>query len=307
TAALKLVETIFNQGYDLGEFLNSLTEHFRNILVVKATNQIDLLEGLESYGPKYQETAQSFTQIDILRLIKLSSETSYQIKRSSNPKMILEMLLVKMVKMEKSVELNQLLTYINKLNNPPVSNSGGSAKSSEKLRLSEMNADLPASKDSDKVVKDKNANEYGSQTVKGDEELICGEEAEIATLGQIKDKWSEIIDEVRNKKIHLGSFLNEGYPTNMHDGILEISFGNENGFHINSINQNKQLIQNVIFNQTGIRLKIQCKKNDSAEFKEIILNHKPEIDSQKQADDDNSLQIPIVKKVIELFDGEIVR
>ena len=79
-------------------------------------------------------------------------------------------------------------------------------------------------------------------------------------LEKIKNDWSEIIDAVKSKKIHLGSFLNEGYPTGVHDRTLEISFGKENGFHINTINQNRQLIQEIILEKTGFKLKINCKK-----------------------------------------------
>jgi len=84
----------------------------------------------------------------------------------------------------------------------------------------------------------------------------------VVSLEKIKDEWAEIIDAVKSKKIHLGSFLNEGYPTGVHDRTLEISFGKENGFHINTINQNRQLIQEIILEKTGFKLKINCKKNE---------------------------------------------
>ena len=139
----------------------------------------------------------------------------------------------------------------------------------------------------------------------------------VVSLEKIKNDWSEIIDAVKSKKIHLGSFLNEGYPTGVHDGTLEISFGKENGFHINTIKQNRQLIQEIILEKTGFKLKINCKKNESEEFnkalKEQRVNDEPEVQEiqeikvQEVTDDKNTLQIPIVKKVIELFDGEIVR
>ena len=98
--------------------------------------------------------------------------------------------------------------------------------------------------------------------------------------------------------------------------LLFISFGKENGFHINTINQNKQLIQEVILEKTGFKLKINCKKNESEEFNKALKereNDEPEVQEiqeikvQEVTDDKNTLQIPIVKKVIELFDGEIVR
>ncbi len=305
-AGLNLVGKVFKQGYDLAEFLNGLTEHFRNILVLKATNKMDLLEGLETFGPKFQETSKYFTETDLLRLIKLSSETSYQIKRSSNPKIILEMLLVKMIQMEKSVELDRLLTHIDELKKSTSSTSGNSIESSGNLKLSDYNSGLSSIKQVVPVVNDKIATIQSNQTVQKVGKPVPNDEVEIASLGIIKEKWSAIIEEVRSKKIHLGSFLNEGYPTKIQDGILEVSFGKENGFHINTINQNKQLIQTVICNQTGLIIKIHCKKNESEEFKGIIANNKPETTNPNQTENESTLQIPIIKKVIEMFDGEIV-
>ena len=57
---LQLVEKIFNHGYDMAEFLNGLAEHFRNMLIVRATDNLDLLEGMETYGEKYKEAARGF-------------------------------------------------------------------------------------------------------------------------------------------------------------------------------------------------------------------------------------------------------
>ncbi|MFQ5602180.1 MAG: DNA polymerase III subunit gamma/tau [bacterium] len=306
TAVLNLVNSVFAQGFDLSEFLNGLTEHFRNVLVLKNTQQTAFLEGLEAFEKRYTETAQAFSDTDLLRLIKMSSETSYQIKRSSNPKIVLEMLLIKMINLEKSVDLERLLTEISDFKSSSVS------KPLEKSAMPygvvhDHPAGVPVIKNVTTSASSERKKENGNDASHASVSAGQTDEAAAASLGKIKEKWSEIVEEVRSKKIHLGSFLNEGYPTHFHDGILEISFGKENGFHINAINQNKLLIQEVILKLTGIKLQIHCKKNDSEEFKEILSKHKPDSVAERPVEDESSLQIPIIKKVIELFDGEIVR
>ncbi len=52
---------------------------------------------------------------------------------------------------------------------------------------------------------------------------------------------------------------------------------------------------------------IHCRKNESEEFREILAKHRPEFQAEPASNDDNGLKIPIIKKVIEMFDGEIVR
>jgi len=319
-AGLRLVEKIFNHGYDMAEFLNGLAEHFRNMLIVRATDSVDLLEGMETYEEKYKEAAQSFSETDLLRLIQLATDTAYQVKRSSNPKLLLEMLIVKMIKMSKSVELDDLLTNLSNLEKTSESKPETSSKVVDKPEQPQVKTiktepvEIPQEKS---VVKDGNVDYKAPQEVSQNQNPETPDMNAVVSLEKIKNEWTEIIDAVKSKKIHLGSFLNEGYPTGVHDRTLEISFGKENGFHINTINQNRQLIQEIILEKTGFKLKINCKKNESEEFnkalKEQRVNDEPEVQEiqeikvQEVQDDANTMQIPIVKKVIELFDGEIVR
>jgi len=317
---LQLVEKIFNHGYDMAEFLNGLAEHFRNMLIVRATDSVDLLEGMETYGEKYKEAAQSFSETDLLRLIQLATDTAYQVKRSSNPKLLLEMLIVKMIKMGKSVELDDLLNNLSNLESASESKPETSTKvvdKPEQPQVKTVQAEPIEIRQEKPVVKDGNGDYKAPQKTPENQNPEPPNVNAVVSLEKIKDEWAEIIDAVKSKKIHLGSFLNEGYPTGVHDRTLEISFGKENGFHINTINQNRQLIQEIILEKAGFKLKINCKKNESEEFnkalKEQRVNDEPEVQEiqeikvQEVTDDKNTLQIPIVKKVIELFDGEIVR
>ncbi|MFQ5652116.1 MAG: hypothetical protein ACE5IY_19475, partial [bacterium] len=130
----------------------------------------------------------------------------------------------------------------------------------------------------------------------------------VVSLERIKTEWLKIVDGVKNRKIHLGSFLNEGYPTSLHDEILEISFGKDAGFHMKTVETNKSIVQEVIFEQTGFRLRIRCHKNESDEFNQMVTQRRPEaVAAEQPAEEEDVLQIPIVKKVIEVFDGELVK
>jgi DNA polymerase-3 subunit gamma/tau len=302
---LQLVERIFHQGCDIAEFLNGLTEHFRNMLVLKTTNNAELIEGLESYAPRYQEAAKSFSEYDLLRFIKMSSETANGVKRAANPKMMLELLLVKMIKMEKSVELDELLNQLQGIKPTPKSSTGGSGPATHLASYSALPTEGNPIIQANPIIKDKT--DPGQSLDKSNDGPNGVQKLTDVSLTQIKEKWADIIGEVKGKRIHLGSFLNEGYPTDLQNGVLEISFGKENGFHINALNQNKMLIENAILIQTGFKLRVQCKKNERADFKEILLNHRPVVaEAAKTIDEESMRQSPIVQKVIEVFDGEIV-
>ncbi|MFQ5636976.1 MAG: DNA polymerase III subunit gamma/tau [bacterium] len=311
-AALKLVEDVFKQGYDIGDFLNGLVEHFRNMLVLKATGNVLHIEGGETYVAKYREVEASFSDSDLLRLISLASETSGQIKRSSNPKLLLEVLLLKMLKMDKSVELSQLLTLIGDLKSSSFSpESSPTSKASSEIKTA--SADAPKSPEVKVQKKESKGNgiQSGAIPILVEKERAVVEqpavENNIVSLSKIQELWPQIIDAVKSQKIHLGSFLNEGYPTAVHEGALEISFGKNNGFHISTINSNKRLIQEIISKIVGFRLQIACQRSDKDNLNELCEDSMPPLQQEKQGEREPDLQVPILKKVIEAFDGEIVK
>ncbi len=357
SGGLSVVEDIFSRGYNMAEFLNGLAEHFRNILVVSATGKTELLEGLETYNARYLEAASGFSETDLLRLIQLCTETAYQVKRSSSPKLLLEMALVKMIKMDSSVQISTLISSLNNLGGVQAGTSGESqtktasppATATQSATHSLTKASTRPEEISVPVVRPAKATstapaEHGSAAVRIQQiKPVLGnatahpaplpvapdpgsnqqqnvavqqspgqptndDDTRIVSLEKIKSDWQKIVDDVKVRKIHLGSFLNEGFPTAIHDNRLEISFSGDNGFHMKTVEQNKAIVQEVIHLHTGLQLRLQCHKNESDEFNQVISQRSPVASRPEQpASNDAVLEIPMVKKVIEAFDGEFVQ
>ena len=337
---LQLIDSLYRQGVDLGEFLNGLVEHLRDLLVLKATGDLTLIEGGDSYAAKFEESKDGFSDLDLLRLIRLASETAGQIKRSPNPKMLLEVLFLQMARMDRSVELDDLLRQLNQLGTPsggpPV--SGGPKPETEGTTkgTSSGATAVPVSTQA-AAFSPKRAPEGGLRVREpGPASTLSGaraaresteapkpeappaqqsrsaepsaSDAAAPELTEVQRAWEQIVDAVKAKKIHIGSFLNEGYPTASHDGVLQISFGKENGFHMDRVSQHRRLIEEVIEQVIGVRFQIKCIKDDSKSFKQIIETSQPEPEESKpDLTQPQDLQIPILKKVIEIFDGEVVR
>ena len=112
---ISLVEEIISHGYDIKEFLSGLNEHLRNFLIALTTKSTQLIETAEVYKKRYQSDAEHFSESDLLRLIKIVTETENSIKWSQQPRFKLEVALIQMVKMENSVQISELLTKIDEL------------------------------------------------------------------------------------------------------------------------------------------------------------------------------------------------
>lgn len=113
---LRLIEQLIQQGYNLDEIALGIIEHLRNLLMVKAAPEApDLLDTAAVDLERYQAQAVHFQEEDLLRLMRLASEMEEAIKNSALPKIQLEMGIVRMIRLESSVLLTDVLKKLAEL------------------------------------------------------------------------------------------------------------------------------------------------------------------------------------------------
>ena len=112
---LQLVHHVVRSGYDLQEFLVGLAEHLRNLLVARSLDGSALEEVATSTQERYAAEAERFGEADLLRLLSLAGDAEEDVKASSQPRLKLEMTLLKMAKMRRSADLQAVLQKIERL------------------------------------------------------------------------------------------------------------------------------------------------------------------------------------------------
>ena len=112
---LQLVEHIVREGYDLQEFLAGLAEHLRNLLVARTLEDDSLIEAATATRQRYAAASQHFSESDLLRLLMIVGDAEDAIKSSSQPRLKLEMALLKMASLTRSVDLRAALAKIDRL------------------------------------------------------------------------------------------------------------------------------------------------------------------------------------------------
>ena len=112
---LALVEEIVDRGYDAREFLTGLNEHLRNLLVAITGGAPHLIEAADSFRKRYMADAKIFKDSDILRLVAIVNETDDAVRWSQQPRYALEVGLLKMIKLDASVTIEQLLRQLDEL------------------------------------------------------------------------------------------------------------------------------------------------------------------------------------------------
>ncbi|WP_018127472.1 DNA polymerase III subunit gamma/tau [Balneola vulgaris] len=109
---LELINTLLQEGYDIQEFLIGLTEHLRNLYIAHHNEQLYLVEASEDTKQKYRETAPDFSRDDLMRMLHIVSEAQIKIKDAHQPRIQFEITLLKLIHMERSENLNELLAAL---------------------------------------------------------------------------------------------------------------------------------------------------------------------------------------------------
>jgi DNA polymerase-3 subunit gamma/tau len=112
---LHLVETLVRRGYDLQEFLAGLAEHYRGLYVAVSTGSADLVEADEATRARYLEAAAGLGEPDLLRALMVIDEAEREIKNSTQPRLKLELALLKLASLGRTADLHTLIRKLERL------------------------------------------------------------------------------------------------------------------------------------------------------------------------------------------------
>ena len=113
---LDLVDRVFGQGHDLEEIVLGILEHLRNLLVVKAAPDAEVLIGDAALAlDRFREQAGRFETEDLLRLSQQATQMEHSVKTSALPRVQLETGVVRMIRMARSVQLTDVMARLSEM------------------------------------------------------------------------------------------------------------------------------------------------------------------------------------------------
>lgn len=267
---VELVEEILNHGYDIKDFLTGLNEHFRNLLVVFTTESAQMLEVPEVYKKRYIEDAKHFSDNDLLRLVKIVSDTETSIKWVQQPRFKLEVALIQMIKMDNSVEIGKLLDQIEELKKKidsgikvegKVMASPPSSVTAHKL------TNIPPTRTSSMHI---GGYGFGAKNYESTSGLFSGKNfsnetssvaqsfspAKPISLDEAVAKWGIIVNEAGQNRVFLKTILSSSRIIDCSNGLLKISCLNES--HLEMLKKNRDYISDLAAQIYGIRVRLEA-------------------------------------------------
>jgi DNA polymerase III subunit gamma/tau len=279
---LKQLHDFVDSGHSITDFLTGFNKYIRNCILV-LSNQSELTEMSED-SIKWLHNQTKFNAMDLLRMVEIVMQVQTRLRFVQQPKIALETMFLKLSAMDSSIVISELLS------------KGVSSKS----YASVSNAS-PTPRISENPIK-KNAKSI--ESIKKPTKLDISTDSEIKhssansskiVLSQLKLKWPTIYENTDYFSAKIAHFLEDSEIVNIDNGKVYILLKNSNGFEQRSLKSDIPLIEKKLSELTGQRITVSI-KSDGAKVLPKKKKAKPE-----------DKEHPLTMKVIEMFEGEIIR
>lgn len=308
-AVLSVIDGVWRHGLEIRRFYADLLVHFYHLSVVNIGDHAGQLVDLPAHEVQQLKTqAQSIPSTFLLQILDLLFEAEPSIRMSSQPKMALEIVFMKVFQTPPVLPIETLIEKLDQLRTaePFVSTSTPvletESTSQEVLPVQKNQEEQPASKSGTTPPP---VNEEMSIPGKEDKtEELCDVSIDSATMksgSQIEwaQLWQALVTQVQGEKPSLAAFLNKCQIAPAVDQRMAVEVcGNQ--FTYNSIQKHLDYLESVCTNIANQRIQIYLTANCEDETEKLKARETAERLRQK------ALSHPLVMSSLELFNGKVV-
>lgn len=260
-AALVFVNEIVESGWDLRQFSKDLTEHFRNLFVIKNTAKpADAVNATVEELARLKGQADGFTQAILTEAIEALSVLNNEMRFASDPRLLLELALVKMTakpeRREQRAESKEA-----EPEKPAVSLREGANATTKQSQRGGSRPDEIAASPAPQAPR----NDIKAETPEPAKEQLAPHGSRLAAnkgseIDMIKRAWPAVTDAVKKKKMSAFANLLECRPIAVENGAVVLEFNAKAGIHKDRIESaaNKSFIEGIVRDITGKPFVIKC-------------------------------------------------
>jgi DNA polymerase-3 subunit gamma/tau len=250
--ALLGVERLAESGRDYTQFMRDLSAHLRHLFVVQTLGEVpDSFSVTAEHGDRLASQAERLSQGEILRAIDFLAEALAAVKDGSEPRMQLEMALLKATQPQADLSLQTLIFRIEQLER----RLGG--EPAEQAVEAEPAAGPPPA-----------APQRGGgpsaavavEPVEEDDPRPVG----AVELEQVKTLWPAVAETVSEENGMLGAAIGAALPTAIEGDRLTVAFPADAAFVKKKAEANRELVATAVRGLTGHSLVLTFELSDDA-------------------------------------------
>ena len=251
---IEIIEEVIYSGKDIYLFIKDLIAHYRNLLMVKVTNNPEeVLDMSEENIALIKEQGARLRAEEIMRCIRILQEAENNAKLSKQARLYCELAIIKMCKIEYDTSSEVILTRLNKLEE---SLRNGS------IKVSTTSKEIEKINNSKTVNIETNKNIVKEESVDSSEVNIEVNSDSKVTINDIKKSWKDIIERFKaRREMIISSLIMIGKPVDCSNGIVTIELNDQNEFAKNRLSEakNRDIINDVFFEIFREKLKVNFK------------------------------------------------
>ena len=281
---------LIDAGYAISDFISGFNEFLRNCMIQKTGESAKL--NLSENSLNWLQTGCRFTIADFLRMLDLSLQFESKLRFLQQPQISLEALFIKLSMMDASVDIASILS-----GEVPKTISVKKPES-QKPSITTENPDSPLVQtepiDSPQPTENNPVTEKLTTPTPPVVSEPVPQQVRNLTLEDFNNSWTEIIEGLEEKNSKIAHFLEEAKLSSFDGKQLLIELVNGHRFHLKTLEKDAEQIASVINDKLNqkIRIKFHIQENNE----EKPEKKKPE-----------SAEHPLFMKVLETFEGEIIR
>jgi DNA polymerase III subunit gamma/tau len=227
--ALVFLEELSERGQDLGRLVTDLLEHLRHLLLVQHMNEVpDSLPVTEEARERLREQANQLPAAAVIRLIDLLAVAVDDMRQGGDPRLPLELALVKVTRPASDLSRESLAFRLERLEQ-----GGAPVRTAEPAAAPAPPVDTPTA-----------AVETAPAAVE---------------LEQLQEAWRRsILPAVEQRSIPIGKTLAEAHPAALAGDTLTLEFPQTASFHLKLAEdpKNSALLRDALYEVTGRKLAV---------------------------------------------------
>ena len=314
--ALEVMDRLHDRGMDVEEIADGLSHHLRQLLLLAVDPSLEkLVDAAPSDRERYAAQARQFRPTDLNAMLGLLLDTRGLLRRAEAPRILLEVALVELCTLPTAAKIEDLIRRLGELEAKlegapgaaPNSVSAPERSSGPGTQALGPAAPAPAARRGPSTPR---AEQEPSRAAVGATALRLVEspgpaDVEAPDPSDPVLRWRQAVDRVKERKLLLGTCLEEGSFLGMAGGNVRIALSTEHAFHraMLELKENREILNEELERFYGRGAKLLCESAIPAGHEAQDAGRR----GPKAAPAPGGIpEGTIVERIVELFDGEVL-
>lgn len=268
--SLAEMDELYKAGKDITILISDLITHFRNIMVIGATNSEDLV--YTNKFEEYKDQAKKAGASRIIEIIKVLNNTLSNIKYSMDKRVMIEMCLVELCTQVTDLEF-RLKELEDKLNSISMGNLDLNKFKDNRVQSNESKVvERVKEKPVDRAVANKVEKDGPEQA--SNDKIETGKKGEISLSTQkLKSEWNQVISNLKNRnKMSTAVLLEKVRDLEVLNGTVVLYFDivDEMFYKMSSRDENKKALIALLKETYGDSIELKLEIKDLKNREQII-------------------------------------